>query len=284
MNTPPAAGQPVNERDNMTIEITHGIIERPARIILCGVSKIGKSTWAAGAPNPVFLPCRGEEGIDNLNVARLPVASTFEEVIESIEHLIEAKHQYKTVVIDSVTTLEPIIWDKVCRDNPDKTDEPAASIEKVNGGFGKGYIEALKYWRDIMAALDYLRSEKGMGSILISHVSVKAFSDPGGDNYDTWVMTVNRHAQTALEAWSDYILFANSKTFTKTTDAGAKVSTSEKGPKVRKAILRDERVLFTQKRPHHPGGGRYKTPVPYEMELSYAAWSAAVKGGQEQKK
>ena len=48
-------------------------------------------------------------------------------------------------------------------------------------------------------------------------------------------------AQTALEAWSDFILFANMKTYTKITDAGAKVSTTEKGGKVIDAVKEFEK-------------------------------------------
>ena len=258
-------------------DITHGIVERPARIILCGVSKIGKSTWAAGAPAPIFLPVRGEEGGDALDVARFPVAEKLSDVMDSLETLATEDHKFETVVIDSTSTLEPLVWEAVCAIGG-KDGDAVANIEKVGGGFGKGYVEAVKYWRDLMAALDYLRNEKGMGSILIAHVAVKTFSDPGGDNYDTWEMDINKKALSSLERWSDVILFANCKTYTKIADAGSKVSTSEKSPKIRKGVMRDERVLFTQKRPHHPGGGRgIWGRLPYELELSYEAWDQAVK-------
>ena len=60
-------------------------------------------------------------------------------------------------------------------------------------------------------------------------------------------------------------------------DATAKVTNSEKGAKIKKVGMQKDRVLFTQKRPFHPGGGRYVGVVPYELELSYEAWEAAAK-------
>lgn len=250
------------------MNIIRGIEDRPARIILCGVEKIGKSTFAAGAPAPVFIPVKGEEGIDSLNVARFPVVNNFDELMTALEELATEEHEFKTVVIDSLSTLEPIIFDAVC-----KADNQQ-SIEKVGGGFGKGYVEAVKNWRDVMSALDYLREHKGMGSILISHVTVKTFSDPTGETYDCYEIDVNKKAVSALLRWSDAILFANCKVSAKTDKSGMK--------ETKKGILRNERVLFTQKRPAHPGGGRGAMgQVPYELELSYAAWEAAVTAVKE---
>lgn len=258
-------------------DITHGVIDRPPRILLCGVSKIGKSTFAAGAPKPIFLPIKGEEGIDALDVARFPTAESFDDMMESLGELAENEHVFETVVIDSLSTLQPLIWAKTCIGGG-KKGEDVASIEGVGGGWGKGYIEALNYWRQLLSTLDYLRAERNMGCVLISHVVVKAFSDPGGENYDTWEMDLHKSAVATIERWSDAILFANSKVFTKVTDAGSKVVT-EKGPKVRKAIASPGggHMLFTQKRPYHPGGGRGAMgQVPYEMDLDYGVWANAV--------
>jgi len=250
-------------------DITHGVVDRPPRIILSGVEKIGKSTFAAGAPAPIFLPIRGEEGIDALDVARFPVCNTLADVVNALSVLATEEHQFRTVVIDSLSTLEPVVWQELC------DRENVATIEKVGGGFGKGYIEALKGWRDIMAGLDYLRDEKGMGSLLIAHVVVRTFSDPQGESYDTYELDINKKAVSALLRWSDAILFANCRAITKTEKQGMK--------EVKKGILRSERTLFTHKRPAHPGGGRGAYgQLPYELELSYDAWENAVEAAKKE--
>ena len=247
--------------------ITHGIIERPARVVLAGDEKIGKSTFASQFPAPIFIPVRGEEGIDALDVARFPVAESFSDVLTAIGSLAEEDHDYKTVVIDSASTLEPLIWDHVC------TEAGVTSIEKVGGGFGKGYVEAVKVWRELMAGLDYLRDE-GMGCVLITHVAVKSFVDPLTDSYDTYIIDIHSKAQSALLRWSDCILFANSKTFTKTEKVGMK--------EIKKGVMRDERVLYTQKRPAHPGGGRgVYGQIPYELPFEYEAWNKAVEAAKK---
>jgi hypothetical protein len=64
--------------------ISAGRRERAPRVLVFGVQKIGKSTFAASAPNPIFLPIKGEDGIDALDVARFPMANTIDDVIGAI--------------------------------------------------------------------------------------------------------------------------------------------------------------------------------------------------------
>jgi hypothetical protein len=241
---------------------------RPPRMLLCGVEKIGKSTFAGESPTPVFLPIRGEEGIDDLAVARFPTCSSFDEVLAALHALAAQKHEYETVVIDSVSTLEPLVWDAVCK------SEGVDSIEKVGGGFGKGYIEAVNKWRLIMDALDALRAQ-GLASILIGHVVVRTFADPTNESYDQYQLDLHRHAAAALMRWSDCILFANARALIRKESEGF-------GKAVRKAVLREERCLFTQKRPAHPGGGRgVYGRLPYELPLSWSAFEEAITKAKE---
>ena len=168
--------------------IKQGAQLRAPRIVLLGVEKIGKSTFAAGADRPIFLPIRQEEGVDDLDVAKFPTLQNFNQVREALGTLAKEDHDFKTVVIDSASALEPIIYGDVCE------TEKAASIEKVGGGYGKGYTEALSRWRELMQALDYLREHKGMASVIIGHVKVKKFDDPLNESYDQFQFDVNDKA------------------------------------------------------------------------------------------
>src|SRR5258708_24170469 len=44
--------------------------KRPVMALLYGQPGIGKSTWAAGAPKPIFIST--QRGLDQLHVAKLP--------------------------------------------------------------------------------------------------------------------------------------------------------------------------------------------------------------------
>jgi AAA domain len=129
------------------------------RILIHGVAGVGKTTFAAGAPKPVFV--QTEDGLGTLEVPRFPLTRSFDEVMEAVAALYTDSHDFETVVIDSVDWLEPLIWQRVCRDNG------WASIE--DAGYGKGYVAALDLWRQYLEGLNALRDERGMTVIQIAH-------------------------------------------------------------------------------------------------------------------
>lgn len=240
---------------------------RPPRIVVLGVEKIGKSEFAAGSGSPVFLPIKGEEGIDAIKAGKVPVCNTFPEVMGWLASLYTGTHNYETVVIDSASTLEPLIWADVCQRNGN-----VDSIEKVMGGYGKGYTEACKTWRFLTSALDSLRADRGMASILIGHVRVKRFDDPAGDSYDQYQFDIHDRAASVLYRWADVILFCNTKVVVRKEDVGFN---KQKARGIE--IAPGSRFLYTQKRPSHPGGGRGAFGhLPYELPLSWVNFQNAV--------
>lgn len=246
--------------------ITHSVTIRPPRMILLGVEKIGKSTFAAGADSPIFIPVKLEEGIDSLDVPKFPVCKTLDDVLDCLGVLSTEDHDYKTVVIDSGTALEPVIWEAVCAENS------VNNIEKAGGGYGKGYLEALYKWYEIQNALDYLRDNKNMASIIIGHVKVKRFDDPERASYDQYQFDINDKVAASLYRWADIICFANIM---------IDVVAEEQGfnKKKIKAVDLDvgNRYLFTQKTPAHPGGGRgVFGQLPPEIPLDWGAFQDAV--------
>jgi len=250
--------------------IQKGVVHKAPRIVLLGVEKIGKSTFAAGADNCIFLPIKGEEGVDDLPCAKFPRAETLDDVLSAIGTLYSQEHEYETFVIDSVSALEPVVWESLCQQNN------CDSIEKVGGGYGKGYTEAANKFRQIMEGLDALRS-KGIAVILIGHVKVKRFDDPLGDSYDQYQFDVHEKVSNGLFRWADCILFANTKTVVKKEDAGF-------GAEKKRGIdMKRERYLFTQKTPGHPGGGRgVYGKIPYEMPLNWESFKSAVSDAANQ--
>lgn len=235
---------------------------RPPRVLLIGEEKVGKTTFASQWDEPLIIPVIGEEGCDHIGVAKTEAVRSVGDLMDVLGALCEQTHTFKTVVIDSVSALEPLVWQQVCKDSG-KT-----SIEQVGGGFGKGYIEALNVWREITTAIDYLRNEKGMASILIGHVRVKSFSDPSGDNYDRYELDLNKQAMALFQRWADCLLFARWKSITKKTG---------KDGEDRKAI-RAERVLCCQTTGAFPAGGRgVYGHLPAEVALNHESFRKAIK-------
>jgi len=246
--------------------ITRGKVVRPPRIILLGVEKIGKSSFAAGADRPIFIPIKGEEGIDDFDVDKFPVCHSFDEIESALDTLLEGGHNYKTVVMDSASTAEPVIWQSVC------DEYNVSSIELAGGGYGKGYGFALDRWRTITEKLDRLRDEQKMASITIGHVKVKTFNDPERPSYDQYQFDINEKVAHMLFRWADFIGFANK-------NIGI---TEEKGGFNKKIIKGDDldsetNYLFTKKTPAHPGGGRgIYGKLPSEIPLYWESFMEEV--------
>lgn len=107
--------------------------------MIYGSEGIGKSTFAALVPNPVFV--QTEDGLSEIDCSKFPLAKSFDDVVLQLQAVRDEQHDYGTVVIDSLDWLERLVWDRVCADYGVK------SIEKADGGYGKGYVHALTYWR-----------------------------------------------------------------------------------------------------------------------------------------
>jgi hypothetical protein len=252
--------------------ITNETRLRAPRIVLLGVEKIGKSTFASASERPIVIPIKGEEGVDSIQVAQFPTCISLGNVLECLYSLYAETHEHGTVVVDSASALEPLIWQDVCQRN-----DNAESIEKACGGYGKGYGEALNTWRKITEALDALRNERNMASIIIGHVKVKRFDDPTGSSYDQYQFDINDKAANLLYRWADVILFCNTKVVVKTEKVGFN---KEKHQGI--DITQGARFLYTQKRPAHPGGGRgVYGRLPYELPLAWPNFTDAIQAASQ---
>ncbi len=66
--------------------IRTGKAQGPPRLLVYGTEGIGKSTFGASAPKPIFIPT--EDGLDNIDCASFPLCKTFGEVMGYLEALL----------------------------------------------------------------------------------------------------------------------------------------------------------------------------------------------------
>lgn len=243
-------------------QIQRGKTQMPPRILAYGTEGIGKSTLAARAPAPIFI--QTEDGLNEIDCAKFPLAQSFEEVLASLSDLATDLHTFETVVIDSLDWLERMIWDAVCK------QEHVTSIEKVGGGYGKGYILAVDYWRRLVDRLAVLHGSRQMVVILIAHAKVERFEDPEALAYDRYSPRIHKHAAAFITEWCDAVLFATRKFTTRSEDLGFGRSRSIAAPI---GPAGGERILRTIGGPSCVAKNRYE--LPPELPLS---WDALVRG------
>jgi len=221
--------------------------KKPPRILIYTIPGWGKSTLAASMPKPVFLDI--EDGLSGLkNAESFPIPKSYDEFEKYLRMLIEEDHEYKTVVIDTLSSLEKLIFEKVCSNG----NKP--SIESY--GYGKGYVYAMAYWNKTIDGLNRLR-QKGIASVLLAHSEIKAVNDPIIDTYDKYILSLHKHSSALVTRWADNVFFGTYKTIV--------TSQGEGFSKVSKGIGQGDRVIYTEERPAFLAKSRMG--LPFEINI-----------------
>lgn len=227
----------------------------PPRIMVYGVEGIGKSTFAAGAPDPIFILT--EDGLGSLDVEHFPIATSLDNVMDAIGALYAEDHPYKTVVLDSLDWLEAIIH-----------REMEAKHDAKDLAYGKGAMIAAQQWRDVLDGLNALRNEKQMTVILLAHNTIKRFDSPEVEPFDRYQPKLQERSNAVVREWADAVMFANYKTIVKKDDVGFNKT-------VARGISSGERMLFTTERPAYMAKNRYS--LPDSIPLTWDAFANAIK-------
>lgn len=236
-------------------KIKTGRTVKPLRVSLYGVDGIGKTTFAANAPNPIFIST--EDGSGLLDIARFPQPETWEDIFDAIGVLYEEEHQFETLVIDSTDWAESLAMEAVCREHN------VTGIECL--GYGRGYKFAREKFIKLFRALDALWMQKGMHIVLISHCQLKRFDDPEREPYDRYTLKLDEQNAARLREWCDLNLFANYDTVIKNIGDGLNQQ--------KRAVSYGKRLLFTERTASFDAKNRYG--LPNKMPLEWAAlWSA----------
>lgn len=132
-------------------------IEKRLKALFYGAAGVGKSTAAASFPRPYFIDT--ERGVENDQYTKLLQknggvvfqTTDFNELMIEVKALLTEEHEYKTLVIDPLTTLYNDLLDK--------------SALKNGTEFGRHYSEANKQIKHLLNLL--LRLD--MNVIITSH-------------------------------------------------------------------------------------------------------------------
>lgn len=236
--------------------VVKGKLHKPALVLIYGQEGVGKSTFGADAPKPIFVG--PEAGTDNLDVARMPGVESWTDVRESVRELINCDHDYKTVVLDSLDWMEPKLHAEICK--TDKNDPVV--IENALGGYGRGITRATQMWAELIADLRALREKKQMNIVAIAHAQVKAFNDPDSvAPYDRYQLKLNDKAAALWKEFVDALLFARFEILAKK---------EQKTDRKAKAYGDGKRVMYSEHRPAFDAKNRYG--LPFELPVNWDAF------------
>ena len=240
--------------------VTVGREAQPPRIMVYGSEGVGKSTFAANAPKTVFI--QTEDGLSEIDCSKLPLATSFDEVVRQLTAIRDEEHEFGTLALDSLDWLERLIWDRVCQDYGVKC------IEKADGGYGKGYTHALTYWRQVVSLLGEIRAKRKMAIVLLAHAKVERFEDPEHPAYDRYTPRLHKAACSLVCEWVDAVLFAAKRMRIDSATGRAAPVGADGG----------ERVLRSNGSPACIAKNRFG--LPSEFPLSWPAFMAGLSGNK----
>lgn len=233
------------------MQIIEGIRARAQRVIIYGPEGIGKSSFAAQFPEPLFIDTEGST--DNMPVRRLKKPTSYTMLKNELASVKANPTCCKTLIIDTIDWAESLIVDDVCAQHGKN------GIEDF--GYGNGYT----YVREEMGRfLNLLQDliEVGINIVLTAHAQMRKFEQPDEMGaYDRYELKLGKKtsSQTAplVKEWADMVLFANYKTVVMTAENKNKKATG------------GARVLYTE---HHPAwDAKNRHSLPPELPLDYGA-------------
>lgn len=254
----PKEAPPAKEEHAIAKLIQKKRVQRAPKLLICGSNKIGKTTFASAAPKAIGI--LAEDAGSTITGDTLPLVKTLPEVYAYLEYLEKENHGYKTLYLDSLDWLEPLLHDHVCRQNG------WASIETP--GYGRGYVAAAYEWRNLLNTLDRINA-KGVAIILISHVKLKTITSPIVESYDSFQLKLHDKAGALCCEWADIIGFCAPKLLTTTSTTGFQQTT--------RAVSTGERLLYLEANPAYPSGNRYSLKdQPLDANLFWQNFANAI--------
>lgn len=230
--------------------------DRPPIVLIHGGPGIGKTTFAASAPNAVFV--RTEDGLGSLEASAFPISTSFVDVMEALSSLYTDEHGFQWIVLDSLSALEPMIWSAVA------ASEGKPNVEGL--GFGKGYVIALDYWRQLLDGLSALAVEKKVGSILIAHSDVVRYESPEMEAYDRLQIKLHKRAFQLMYERCDVIGYAAPKVYLRKDGKGEGARNL--------GVASGERLLHLAEKPAYVAKNRYR--MPDTIPLTWEAFNGAL--------
>lgn len=234
------------------MKISKGKKEKKMLGLIYGVDGVGKSSLGAQFPNPLFIG--PENGTSYLDVARFEDINDWSSFIKAVDDVIKNIDalEYKTIVIDSLDWVEPLIHQFICKKY--KVDNLAHAAK----GFGAGFKEAFDMQVELKNKLKVINQKKHV--LLIAHSQVTQFNDPLTElPYDRYELKLHQSASVSPRAmWRefvDFIFFINSDVFT--SGDGKEARASDSGI-----------YLHTKRTPSYDAKRRVEMPDKIKFEKS----------------
>jgi hypothetical protein len=240
-------------------QVKRGRLGLPPRVLVYGPQGVGKTTIAADA-DALFLDIEGGSG--EVDAQRYPFnpdepdefkPRDYDQIVAAIDDLIaHPGHGFTAVALDTGDSLESKIHAHLCDKNK------VSSIEKVGGGYGKGYRAAVEELRRLLAKLDVLRAQ-GVTVIFLAHSTTSTFKNPEGEDFDRFSLACHSLFAGQLYSWCDVVGFLHFEGGSKKLDEDSSKERRARGWSTGRRIMQLAREAAWD--------AKWRLTVPMELEF-----------------
>ena len=233
------------------MNIEKGIRPGPAKVVIYGPEGIGKTTFAAKFPKPLFLDL--DNGSRRLDVDRVAGLDSFAMVKSTLAELSKDTMGYQTVVIDTADKLEALIVEGIINTVPRGDGRQVQGLEDY--GYGKGYTYVAEWLGKFLDKLTIFQGKTGMNIVLLSHAWQRKVESPGETNsYDHYELKLGKKAAPLLREWPDFLFFLNYDISIMKTSDGKNVATG------------GQRCIYTSHTPYYDAKARADLPERIQLD------------------
>lgn len=169
-------------------------------VVIAGPPKYGKTTFALGAPNPVFLLTdRGGLKSAPRSIKRV-VPESWAALMSAARMLRDKPHDHKAVVLDTVFKAESMLVKHLCE------KDGKTSLRTVGGGYGAGY-EQMAGEINQLVDIFFTLNERGIHTIVISQIEHKTVKDASLDDYEKTALALAKQTSIVWIAAADVNMF-----------------------------------------------------------------------------
>lgn len=176
------------------------------KLMIYGLSGVGKSTLASKLKNPIFIDMEG--GLNYMDVARTPTLTSYASVLKVLGELFNiaeaGKREYDTIVIDSVDWLVRKVVEKAAGIDKNKLDE---TLNRSNGGYGNGKQVLENHIRTYLLPLLVTLNKQGYGICLIAHADRKVLMNSDGSDVEQIAPKIDVNTMNTFVEWADNVFF-----------------------------------------------------------------------------
>jgi len=186
-------------------------------MVLVGEHGVGKSTFGAQAPKPIFIAT--EDGTSNMGGIDLvevdgmvpgdPCVRTWPVFLDCLQAVLTMEHDYKTLVVDTMNGAASLLAHNVCQ------TRYGGRWAAVKGGgeafmsYGQGWKTCAEEIKQALRLIERINAERGMLVILTTHVGHHNIKNPRLGDYQRIEGDIEKPIWSTISNWADLVVLVD---------------------------------------------------------------------------